>query len=83
METKTGTDKLSDPGAYDHVHCDQFGIDHEGKPISDHLTGTGSDAGPKEHDPDKPHKLTLLHPVGHSFYASCRDKLRWSNALVN
>jgi NAD+ kinase len=31
----------------------------------------------------KPHKLTLLHPVGHSFYASCRDKLRWSNALVN
>lgn len=31
----------------------------------------------------KPHALTLLHPVGHSFYASCRDKLRWSNALVN
>ncbi|MFV0478590.1 MAG: NAD(+) kinase [Parahaliea sp.] len=31
----------------------------------------------------KPHCLTLLHPVGHSFYASCRDKLRWSNALVS
>jgi NAD+ kinase len=31
----------------------------------------------------KPHRLTLLHPLGHSFYASCRDKLRWSNALVN
>ena len=31
----------------------------------------------------KPHRLTLLHPVGHSFYASCRDKLRWSNALVD
>ena len=31
----------------------------------------------------KAHYLTLLHPVGHSFYASCRDKLRWSNALVN
>lgn len=31
----------------------------------------------------KPYSLTLLHPVGHSFYASCRDKLRWSNALVN
>lgn len=31
----------------------------------------------------KPYRLTLLHPVGHSFYASCRDKLRWSNALVN
>jgi NAD+ kinase len=30
-----------------------------------------------------PHRLTLLHPLGHSFYASCRDKLRWSNALVN
>jgi predicted aconitase with swiveling domain len=31
----------------------------------------------------KPHHLTLLHPPGYSFYASCRDKLRWSNALVN
>lgn len=31
----------------------------------------------------KPHHLTLLHPVGHNFYASCRDKLRWSEALVN
>ncbi len=30
----------------------------------------------------KPERLTLLHPLGHSFYASCRDKLRWSNALV-
>jgi NAD+ kinase len=30
-----------------------------------------------------PHQLTLLHPTGHSFYASCRDKLRWSNALVD
>lgn len=28
-------------------------------------------------------RLTLLHPVGHSFYASCRDKLRWSGALGN
>jgi NAD+ kinase len=35
------------------------------------------------HITKKPHRLTLLHPVGHSFYASCRDKLRWSNALVN
>jgi hypothetical protein len=48
-----------DPGAYDHVHCDQFGIDYEGNPIADHLTGTGSDAGLKEHDPEKPHKMTL------------------------
>ena len=59
METKTVTDKLSDLGAYDPVHCDQFGIDHEGKPIADNLTGTGSDAGLKEHDHDDPHKMTL------------------------
>jgi NAD+ kinase len=31
----------------------------------------------------KPHRLILLHPVGHSFYASCRDKLRWGKALVD
>jgi len=31
----------------------------------------------------KPHRLLLLHPMGHSFYASCRDKLRWGDALVN
>lgn len=30
----------------------------------------------------KTEHLTLLHPRGHSFYASCRDKLRWSHALV-
>jgi len=30
----------------------------------------------------KQEPLTLLHPPGHSFYASCRDKLRWSDALV-
>jgi predicted aconitase len=59
MTNQTTTDKLKDPGAYDTVHCDQFGIDYEGKPIADHLTGTGSDAAPKEHDPDNPHKMTL------------------------
>jgi hypothetical protein len=52
-------DRKSDPAAYDVVQCDQFGIDHEGKPIADDLSGTGSDAGPKEHDPDRPHKMTL------------------------
>lgn len=31
----------------------------------------------------KPHHLSLLHPPGHSFYASCRDKLHWSGALVD
>lgn len=30
-----------------------------------------------------PAVLTLLHPPGYSFYASCRDKLQWSGALVN
>ena len=39
--------------------------------------------GDSVHITKGPHRLTLLHPVGHSFYASCRDKLRWSNALGN
>ncbi len=39
--------------------------------------------GDAVHIRKKPHQLTLLHPLGHSFYESCRDKLRWSNALVN
>lgn len=29
----------------------------------------------------KPHKMTLIHPSGHSFYASCRDKLGWGGKL--
>ncbi|GMG87795.1 aconitase X [Biformimicrobium ophioploci] len=68
-DTQSSTDKrkgfsisnrsFKDPGANDVVHCDQFGIDPEGKPIADNLTGTGSDAGLKQHDPDKPHKMTL------------------------
>ncbi len=53
------TGESFDPGAYDHVHCDQFGIDRDGRPIGDNLTGTGSDAGLKEHDPEKPHKMVL------------------------
>ena len=39
--------------------------------------------GDSVHICKKSHRLTLLHPVGHSFYASCRDKLRWGDALVN
>lgn len=31
----------------------------------------------------KPHKLRLIHPPGHSFYASCRDKLGWHSWQVN
>lgn len=30
----------------------------------------------------KKERLTLLHPPGYSFYASCRDKLRWSDTLA-
>lgn len=29
----------------------------------------------------KPHKLRLVHPIDHSFYASCRDKLGWGAHL--
>lgn len=28
----------------------------------------------------KPHKLKMIHPHTHSFYASCRDKLGWSSS---
>ncbi len=28
-------------------------------------------------------KLFLVHPQGHDFYASCRDKLSWSSSLVH
>ncbi len=38
--------------------------------------------GDSVHVSKESHRLTLLHPIGHSFYASCRDKLRWSDALV-
>lgn len=31
----------------------------------------------------KPHQLSLIHPVGHSFYASCRDKLGWGSTIVD
>ena len=30
----------------------------------------------------KPHKLKLIHPLNHSFYASCRDKLGWHSRLT-
>jgi hypothetical protein len=56
---KVADTTFADPGAYDHVHCDQFGIDAEGNPISDSITGTGTDTGLKSHDPDKPHKMKL------------------------
>lgn len=30
----------------------------------------------------KPHRLTMIHPMDHNFYAACRDKLRWGGHLV-
>jgi NAD+ kinase len=30
----------------------------------------------------KPHKLKLVHPLDHSFYAACRTKLGWSGRLA-
>ncbi|HEY9032327.1 MAG TPA: NAD(+) kinase [Pseudomonadales bacterium] len=30
----------------------------------------------------KPHKLRMIHPLNHNFYAACRDKLGWSSKLV-
>jgi NAD+ kinase len=38
--------------------------------------------GDSVHIYKKPHQMILIHPRGHSFYASCRDKLQWSNSLV-
>jgi NAD+ kinase len=31
----------------------------------------------------KPHKLKMIHPLTHSFYASCRDKLGWHTRTTN
>jgi NAD+ kinase len=49
----------------------------------DGQASTKARPGDSVHICKNPYSLTLLHPLGHSFYASCRDKLRWSNALVN
>jgi NAD+ kinase len=38
--------------------------------------------GDSVHIYKKEHELILIHPLEHSFYASCRDKLRWSHSLV-
>jgi len=46
-------------GDFEVVACDQIGVDYQGNPIGGSLTGTGSDAGLKDHDPDNPHKMTL------------------------
>lgn len=29
----------------------------------------------------KPHRLKLLHPLGHNFYQSCRSKLGWNSRI--
>jgi len=28
----------------------------------------------------KPHRLTLIHPIDHNFYETCRSKLNWQNS---
>jgi NAD+ kinase len=45
-----------------------------------HLTAMPGDT---VHINKRRHKLKLIHPVDHSFYASCRDKLGWGSGLVN
>jgi predicted aconitase len=47
--------KSGDPGAHAGIHCDQFGSDDDGNPVSNNLTGTGSDVAPK----GKSHKMKL------------------------
>lgn len=29
----------------------------------------------------RPHKIRMIHPLGHNFYTVCRDKLGWGNRL--
>lgn len=45
-----------------------------------HLTAMPGDT---VHINKRRHKLKLIHPIGHSFYASCRDKLGWGSGLVD
>lgn len=43
-----------------------------------HITCTPGDT---IHIQRKPHKLTLIHPLDHNYYAVCRDKLGWGSRL--
>lgn len=38
--------------------------------------------GDSVHIYKKPHPLRMIHPLSYSFYASCRNKLRWGDSLV-
>ena len=42
----------------------------------------GIQAGDTIYIRKKPHKLTLIHPEGHEFYQTCRDKLGWGTQLL-
>jgi predicted aconitase len=53
------SDMASDPGAYDHIHCDQVGVGEDGKPVAADLTGTGSDGGPRAFGSTASPKMTL------------------------
>jgi len=55
----TASDTSSNPGDYDHVHCDQFGVGEDGKPVSTDLTGTGSDVSQQAPDPQASREMTL------------------------
>lgn len=55
----------------------------EGNPINPHITCDGhailiAKPGDVIYIHKKPHKLKLIHPLDHNFYATCRDKLGWS-----
>jgi len=39
--------------------------------------------GDSVHIYKKPHPLRMIHPLSYSFYASCRNKLRWGDSLVD
>ncbi len=52
-------------------------------PINPHITCDGhatmvAQPGDVIYIHKKPHKLKLIHPLDHNFYAICRDKLGWS-----
>ncbi|NDR57919.1 aconitase X [Aliiruegeria sabulilitoris] len=52
---RVSSEGFDDPAAYEGIWCDQVGVDADGNPIADNLTGTGSDARPG----DEGHKMTL------------------------
>lgn len=55
-----------------------------GVPVTfDGQVNVTAQAGDMVYVTKKPHKLKMIHPLTHSFYASCRDKLGWHTRTVN